>query len=77
VVLHILQVLQVCWDGKLVHLCSLLNGGAPALLGALADRLLIATRANAAGGQRGPASQACTGHVLGNQVLLRLHHTGI
>ncbi|PSC69692.1 Transducin WD40 repeat-like superfamily [Micractinium conductrix] len=38
------QVLQVCWDGKLVHLCSLLGGASPALLGALADRLLIATR---------------------------------
>lgn len=39
------QVLQVCWDGKLVHLCSLLqSAAAPALLGALADRLLIATR---------------------------------
>lgn len=45
------QVLQVCWDGKLVHLCSLLGSGAPALLGALADRLLIATQATAAGGQ--------------------------
>lgn len=39
------QVLQVCWDGKLVHLCSLLGSSPPALLGALADRLLIATRA--------------------------------
>ena len=64
VLLHVLQVLQVCWDGKLVHLCSLLNGSAPALLGALADRLLIATRANAAGEQLG----AClTGHVIGKQ----------
>ena len=38
------QVMQVCWDGKLVHVCSLLNSAAPALLGALADRLLVATR---------------------------------
>lgn len=46
------QVLQVCWDGKLVHLCSLLqSAAAPALLGALADRLLIATRASKDGEQ--------------------------
>jgi hypothetical protein len=77
VMLHILQVLQVCWDGKLVHLCSLLNGSAPALLGALADRLLIATRANAAGEQQGPAFKAYTGHVLGKLVDLCLNRTNI
>jgi hypothetical protein len=43
------QVLQVCWDGKLVHVCSLLQGTAPALLGALADRLLVATKPSPAG----------------------------
>lgn len=52
------QVVQACWDGKLVHLCSLLGGGSsPALLGALADRLLIATQASPAGGWgTGPAA---------------------
>ena len=45
------QVLQVCWDGKVVHLCSLLNPSAPALVGALADRLLIATKASPTGEQ--------------------------
>ena len=39
----------MCWDGKLAHLCSLLQGAPPALLGALADRLLIASRATPAG----------------------------
>lgn len=32
-----------------MHLCSLLNSGPPALLGALADRLLIASRATGTG----------------------------
>ncbi|GAB4816914.1 hypothetical protein N2152v2_003960 [Parachlorella kessleri] len=46
------QVLQVCWDGKAVHLCSLLAGSSPAVLaGALADRLLLASRPG--GGARG------------------------
>lgn len=57
------QVLQVCWDGKLVHLCSLLGGASPALLGALADRLLIATRPKGTGeaqpgGIGGPSAEA-------------------
>ena len=41
------QVVQVCWDGKLEHLAALLappGGGGAALLGALADRLLLCTR---------------------------------
>ena len=45
------QVVQACWDGKLVHLCSLLSrseGGGAGLLGALADRLLVGTKASGA-----------------------------
>lgn len=41
---HPPQVLQVCWDGKAVHLCSLMAGGPQVLVGALADRLLLANR---------------------------------
>ena len=45
-----MQVQQVGWDGALTPLCSLGNGSSPAsLLGALADRLLIA-RGTSAGG---------------------------
>lgn len=34
----------MCWDGKAVHLCSLMAGGPQVLVGALADRLLLANR---------------------------------
>lgn len=43
------QVLHVCWDGRVVHLASLLGGPPPALLGALADRLLLASRRDPGG----------------------------
>jgi hypothetical protein len=42
-------VLHVCWDGRVVHLASLLGGPPPALLGALADRLLLASRRDPGG----------------------------
>eukprot|EP00887_Chlorella_sp_A99_P003020 scaffold9.g3020.t1 len=55
------QVAQVCWDGKAQHLCSLLSGGggaaAAGLLGALADRLLVATAA--AAGPGGARAEVC------------------
>jgi hypothetical protein len=49
------QVLSVGWDGRVTHLCSLLSAAAPqALVGALADRLLLASKVRgplAAGGR--------------------------
>ena len=44
------QVLHVRWDGKSDHAASLLSGLPSVLVAALADRLVLATRGEAAGG---------------------------
>ena len=50
------QLLQLAWDGALLHAAALL-GGPPSLLGALADRVLLAARAPGSG--EGVGVRAC------------------
>ncbi len=58
--LPLLQVLQLCWDGTVAVVCTL-GGGPPALLvGVLADRLLVA-RGSATGGSRPDMAQRFVG----------------